>query len=45
MEDNDMSFLSVNYTEQNYNILFQIYVNGKQNVTVKESATAKAISA
>ena len=39
-----MSFLNVSYTEQNYNILFQNYANGKQNVTVKECATAKAIS-
>ena len=39
-----MSFLSVNYTEQNYNILFQNCAKGKQNVTVKESASAKAIS-
>ena len=39
-----MSFLSVNYTEQNYNILFQNHTKGKQNVMGKESATVKAIS-
>ena len=39
-----MSFLSVNYTEQNHNILSQNYAKGKQNVMAKESVTAKAIS-